>query len=122
MAETRTWDAPVFLYTLGPYLLQGFPHVLNVTTEPFLGLLHSHTLYYTPTNTLDITFHPILLRFARLLVGKIGSLRVGETRQATFVMESGENVFWTYLGYWRSSDGGGVEDLSWKQLVRETTH
>jgi hypothetical protein len=33
-----------------------------------------------------------------------------------------EWVCWAYLGYWRRSDGGGVQDIAQKQLVREATH
>jgi hypothetical protein len=73
--------------------LQGFPHVLNVIRELFVGLeeILSHTLYHTPANRLDVTLAGIFLRFVRLLVGDPGSPKVRETMQATFVMESREN-------------------------------
>jgi hypothetical protein len=53
--------------------------------------LHSHTLYPTTTNRLDVTLAHVLLRFARLLVGNTGSPRVSRTIQAIFVTESREN-------------------------------
>jgi hypothetical protein len=34
----------------------------------------------------------------------------------------GEWVCWTSLGYWGSSDGGGVWNLAQEQLVRNTAH
>jgi hypothetical protein len=48
-------------------------------------------LYHTPANKLDVTLAPILLRFARLLIGDTGSPRVRGTMQAIFVKESREN-------------------------------
>jgi hypothetical protein len=47
-------------YRLG-WSLQGFSHVLNVTREPLLGLLQSHTLYHAPTNRSDVTWGHLLL-------------------------------------------------------------
>jgi hypothetical protein len=41
---------------------------------------------------------PILLRFARLLVGDTGSPRVRGIMQAIVVMESGENGFASLFG------------------------
>jgi hypothetical protein len=94
--EAQTWDAHLLSSThLDFYLLiwslQGFPHVLNVIRGPLLGPPHSHTLYHTPTNRLDVTLAHILLRFARLLVGDSRSPRVRGIMQSTFVMESREN-------------------------------
>jgi hypothetical protein len=80
-AEARTWDAPLVSSTrFNSYLLgwplQGFPHVLNVTREPLLGPLHSHTLYHAPTNRSGVTSAHMLPRFARLLVSNTKSPRV----------------------------------------------
>jgi hypothetical protein len=128
MAEARTWKAPLLSFAhLDSYLLrwslQGFPHVLNVKRQTLLGPLHSHTLYHTPTNRLDVTLAHILLRFEWLLEGNTGSPRV-RGNNAGYICHGkwGEWVCWAYLGYWGSSDGGGFQDLAGDQLVRETPH
>jgi hypothetical protein len=90
---------PALLYILGllplGWLLQSFPHVLNVIREALLGLPRSYTLYHTSANSSDVTSACILLRFARLQVSHTGSPsvypRIRGTIEATFAMESEES-------------------------------
>jgi hypothetical protein len=117
-----TVDAPLLSSThldLLGWPLQGFPHVLNVIREPLLGPLHSHTLYYTPTNRSDC----ILLRLSRLLLGDTGSPQ-SKGNNAGYIChgKQGEWVFWAYLGYWGNSGSERVQDPAQEQLVRETAY
>jgi hypothetical protein len=101
---------PVLLYRLdllpfGLALARFHPYTecykrdfVGTSTQPyFVSYTHQRS---------DITSAHIFLGFARLLVSDSGSPRVRGTMQATFEMESG-----SYLGHWRNSDGGAVQDL-----------
>jgi hypothetical protein len=83
---------PALLYTLERlpfgFTRARFPYILNSIREPLLGPLHSHTLYYAPTNRSGVTSTHILPRFTRLPESNTKSPRVKKTMQATFVVKS----------------------------------
>jgi hypothetical protein len=103
------------------WTLQGFPHVLNVIREP---------CWYLHTAILCITHPPIgwmlhwLIYSSGLEVsGRWYWKSQSKGNNAGYIChgKQGEWVCWAYLGYWGSSDGGGIQDLTWEQLVREST-
>jgi hypothetical protein len=97
--------------------------VLNVIKEPFLGPPHSHTLYQYTHQKVGCyigSYTPQVCDVAGTQYWKSQS----KGNNAGYIChgKQGEWVCWTYLGYWGSSAGGGVQNIAQEQLIRETAH